>query len=230
MYMDIHSKIKTKIDNISEMYYDLGELFYTVYESSAYEELGYVGPSGFETYCTKELGYSFQSARQRMVIFKTYEELGITREELAEITFSNALALVSYINVDNKEYWLEQAKKLTHKELRAEIDRLFGNITKQKQEDMDIGVQDKSYNKFTFKYDSDRADFMQLTLSKADEQYECGGNHNEALYRMAQDYATVFHNKTLTLDTILSILNEKFNTSVTPQQVLATKRGATINA
>jgi hypothetical protein len=228
--MDIHNQVKEKVEQISESYYDLGELFYNIFETSAYEGLGYVGPGAFEKYCSLEIGYNYQSAIQRIRVFKTYKELGLTKEELAEISFSNALALVSIINHDNRDYWMNKAKTLTHKELRAEIKNLIGNLAKAEETEMDMNVEDKTKVKFNFKYVDTDADFIQKALSEADIQYECGGNYNLALKHILQDYSTVFHNKNISLDSAIAILNDRYKIKMTPQQALATRTTEAVNA
>lgn len=227
--MSIHTLVRDRIEDVSKAYYDLGELFYKIFDSSAYEELGYVGQGAFAKYCTEELGYNHDSALERVRIYKTFYELGITKEELEDISFSKALKLVPIINHDNKQYWLDLAKKLTVKELRAEIKNLVGNIAKAEQTDMDMSVQDRTLTIIKFKFADSDADFVQKALSEADQHYDCGGNLNLAFKHLLQDYATVFHNKNITLENALAIINDRHGVNVTLNQALATK-GVKVNA
>lgn len=228
--MSIHTEVRDRIEDVSRAYYDLGELFYTIFETSAYEELGYVGPGAFGKYCTEELGYNQDSAVERIRVFRTFSEIGVTKEELESVQFSKALKLVPIINQENKDFWLDKAKGLTVKELRAEIKNLVGNLVKAEQTDMDMNVEDKTKVAFRFKYLDTDADFIQKALAAADLQYDCGGNLNLALKHILQDYSTVFHDKSITLENALAIINDRYNVNLTPQQAIATKRGVTVNA
>lgn len=228
--MSIHTEVRDRIEDVSKAYYDLGELFYTIFDKSSYEELGYVGPGAFAKYCTEELGYNHDSALERVRIYKTFYELGIEKEELSDISFSKALKLVPIINHENKNYWLELAKKLTVKELRAEIKNLIGNIAKADQTDMDMSIEDRTKAIFKFKYVDTDADFIQKSLSEADQHYDCGGNLNLALKHVLQDYATVFHNKNITLESAIAIINDRYKVNLTPQQAIASRGGVTVHA
>lgn len=227
--MSIHTLVRDRIEDVSKAYYDLGELFYKIFDTSAYEDLGYVGQGAFGKYCTEELGYNHDSALERVRIYKTFYELGITKEELADISFSKALKLVPIINQDNKQYWLELARKLTVKELRAEIKNLVGNIAKAEQTDMDMSVTDSIFTTLKFKFADSDADFAQKTLAEADQHYDCGGNLNLALKHLFQDYSTIFHNKNITLENALAIINDRYSVNVTLQQAIASK-GVKVNA
>lgn len=228
--MSIHDEVKSKIEEVSEIYYDLGKLFYEVFDTSAYEDIGYVGHGAFARYCSDELGYSPDSAQERMRIYKTFSELGITRDELKEISFSNALKLVPIINRENKDKWLELARTMTVKELKEYIKGMIGTLATANATDMGLSVDDRTFHKFTIKTDLARADFIQSALDFADKQYDCGGNLNEAFYRILQDYSTIFHNKAITMESALAIFNDRYNSSLTPQQVIASRKGVTVNA
>lgn len=112
--------IKDRISAIERNYLALGRDLFLVHDQSLYTEWGY--PT-FASYLEQEVGIQRRKGERLRQIWKTFvKAFGIDKERFLKIRYSNLLQILSIVNRENVEEWIDLAEVLHYKQLQDRVD------------------------------------------------------------------------------------------------------------
>ena len=90
-------------NNIDKGFFYLGGALAHVYHENLHVAVGYPGPDGWETYCQERFRFGGRKGHALIQIYRTYSELNVAPERIAEIGWSKAAILAALVTPENLE-------------------------------------------------------------------------------------------------------------------------------